>query len=204
MSSLLCVCVPHHLLSDTFVTLSPFCRTNGVETVGGVVGRERRVRLDVRWDPDDVTRAEGIAAGRGVRPGVVMREAVKIGLGVLVGRGGETSGAGVDVERLSAEGIRGAAVAMRESSGGGGIVPGAGTAPPAGPSAPIPRPVPAAAPAVQRQKLVIVVARRLAGGAPQPMDVARARRRVELGSVKVDGVVVKDPDALVVPGAVAV
>jgi hypothetical protein len=174
-----------------------------------VVGRVKRVKLDVRWDPEDVALAQGAAAALGIRPAVVMRAAVKIGLQSAelsrALRAGSTAGEGAGGRRVGGawpNSHRGGSVL----SDGEGTMPGAAAAPPGGaPSAPSSRPASAAQPQL---KLAVVVARRMEAGrhssGPIPPAVgARAVRAVMAGRVMVDGVVERDPNRLVDPLRVA-
>ena len=164
------------------------------------MARGRRVKLDVRWDAEDVASAEVAARASGVRTAVVMRAAVKIGLASRDRAGALRAESTAEGERARA-GVR----AVR----GGGQDAGAAAAPPGGaPSGPSSRPAPAAQP--QQRKLAIVVARKFAAlggnasGPIPPADGARAVRAIKAGRISVDGVVVRDPNVLVDPRVVAV
>jgi hypothetical protein len=132
--------------------------------VVGMAARRRRVKLDVRWDAEDVQAAQGAAAALGVRPAVVMRAAVKLGLmHPELARALRAESTPVRGPRASAvhAGEAGTIDGERLLSGVMDKMAGAAAAPPGGaPPGPSSRPVPAARPQ-QRVKLAVVIARRL-------------------------------------------
>lgn len=170
------------------------------------MARARRRKLDVRYDEGDVVAAEAVAVATGVVLADVMRAAVHAGLGTRgfadalraesTAGGGGAGGARVDVDRLSARGIRGATLA---TSGGAGNISGAGAG-----AAAAPRPV--AAPSAPQMKLEVVIARRIAAhhrrGQVAPADLSTARRGIKQGMALVDGRPVADPEMLVDPARV--
>lgn len=180
------------------------------------MARGRRVKLDVRWDPEVADLARAVAAETGVRAAEVLRRAAAAGMasaaaalraevdggrdGLRRSSGAMTAGnvaARVDQRRLTS-----GVVGMMRDAGGG--------APDPGPQAPSPRPAPAApaplqteVPGTVRRKLEVEVARRACGGQPAPVDVARARRAILAGKVAVGGAVCREPGKLVDPADVA-
>lgn len=164
----------------------------------------KRVRLDVRWDPETAERARAAGGALGVKPSALLRRAAALGLDAAVEEARSTLVNGGDVVRVARTGevMRVAAVA---SSGGDGIVPAAGSASSrASAGAPVSPSGGAGQPALVR--LEAVVARRLAPRtaavgalAPAPADLARARREVLGGRVLVGGQQCRNPAQLVAP-----
>jgi hypothetical protein len=137
-------------------------------------------KLDVRWPEELFERAEAVATGAGVRPSAVIRRAAELGMDAaareFAGRPSKMGGAG--------------------AGGSPSVTAGTDASP---------RP---SVPASARVRLDVAVAQMMEGGfgggsrGPAPISLARAKRRVLDGQIKVAGEVEKDPAALVAPAEV--